>query len=366
MVSPLVALLTGLCPLAAGEAPDTPPGGPEAAFAENFGSMFKPVAGLNWDEEAPRLRVAAEQLWRRNGWTDESDVYARNLACEISDIPPWDVVGRLRLLTTRVSERYGLTAEQSQRLTGSLLRETGGFFLRNSRVLLEHGNEGLETRARGRPYTREQVQRWAKAAEPLLADFEAMADRLAKEIEPGLAPDKKEVFARDWSSFEKRTKYIDDMRVRWVEGKWTPADWGIEKDPIQNGELAQLPDPPSVEGLQAQQPQTVAIEPAAPPLPTNWLPHDPTTWIAYVMHVEKRFGLDAGQKSTSASIHAELTTRATHYIQTHRDELHAIARPDRAAHAAYEPVRTLFTELQERLDALPTTTQRAAAAGPAG
>jgi hypothetical protein len=41
--------------------------------------------------------------------------------------------------------------------------------------------------------------------------------------------------------------------------------------------------------------------------------------------------------------------------------LDSIQPADRPLGAAYEPVRTLFAELQERLEALPTTVQRDAA-----
>ena len=77
------------------------------------------------------------------------------------------------------------------------------------------------------------------------------------------------------------------------------------------------------------------------------------------MEFEQRLDLDAGQKSAAESIHGELVGRAGDYSKTHRDELFQIPVAERATHAAYEPIRAMFAELQARLDALPTTVQRA-------
>src|SRR3989304_5604448 len=76
-----------------------------------------------------------------NGWTDESDLFARDVACEVTKIPPWEVTARLNLLSTRVAERYGLSDEQAKSLQGSILRETAGFLFKNSRDLIELTNE---------------------------------------------------------------------------------------------------------------------------------------------------------------------------------------------------------------------------------
>ncbi len=62
--------------------------------------------------------------------------------------------------------------------------------------------------------------------------------------------------------------------------------------------------------------------------------------------------------STAESIHAELLDRAERYAEAHADTLEAIPAPERATHEAYEPIRSLFGELQSRLDSVPTTSQR--------
>ena len=73
---------------------------------------------------------------------------------------------------------------------------------------------------------------------------------------------------------------------------------------------------------------------------------------------KKRFELDAGQMSTAESVHAELLERAKGYMAARGDALAAVAPRERPAHEAYEPIRQLFMELQDRLSAIPTTSQR--------
>ncbi len=354
----LVALATWSVGSAA--APDGDGATPTNPTAEptslaSFSDLKESLAGLNWDEEAQRLRRAAETVWERNGWTDESDRFARDVACEVTAIPPWDVVARLNLLTTRVVERYRLNDESAMRLKSSVLREAGRFVMRNGGAIIENGREALAARARGEPYTAEQVAKWAKVLEPLLADAQVSADRLAEEIQPSLDAEHKLLLSRDRESFQKRTALLYAMRTRWAEGKWQPTDWGLEADPIQSRAV-----PPRALDPSAAIP--VPVAPAAQPSPNASLPtcvsYDPATWFACVLEFEKRFQLDAGQKSTAESIHAELVERAGDYAKTHREELHAVPVSERSTHAAYEPIRALFAELQARLDALPTTAQQ--------
>ncbi len=354
----VVALATwGVGSAATSDGDGTTPTNPasEPASLASFSDLQESLAGLNWDEEAQRLRRAAETVWERNGWTNESDRFARDVACEVTAIPPWDVAGRLNLLTKRTTERYGLSEEAAAKFRASLMGEAGGFVMRHGGAIIENGREALVARARGEPYTAEHVAKWAKVLEPLLADAQVSADRLADEIQPSLDAEHKLLLSRDRESFQKRTAYVYAMRTRWAEGKWQPTDWGLEADPIQNRAV-----PPCTLDPSAAIP--IPVAPAAQPSPNVSLPtcvsYDPATWFACVLEFEKRFQLDAGQKSTAQSIHAELVERAGDYAKTHREELRAVPTPGRMTHAAYEPIRALFAELQARLDALPTTAQQ--------
>ncbi len=360
----IVAVIACAAPAAAsdrGEGEIVDPAPPESMFGQ-FSDLKETLAGFDWDEEASRLRRAAEIVWQRNGWNEESDIFALEVACEVAAIPPWDVLGRLNFLTSRIRERYGLTEEAASRFRTSLLGEAGRLLMRHGPVIIEKGREVLAARVRGEPYSPQQVAGWAKFLEPVLADAQGSADRLAEVIQPSLDAEHRLLLERDRESFQKRTKYVDAMRAQWTDGKWEPTHWGLEADPIQNRAVPPGPADPSV----AIGPDS----PSAPLVPAGaeraaWtslpkcVPYDPTTWITYVLEFEQRLDLDAGQKSAAESIHGELVERAGDYSKTHREELIQVPAAERATHPAYEPICTMFSELQARLDALPTTVQRA-------
>lgn len=313
------------------------------------------MRGVNWTEEAGRAKKAAEALWKRNGWTDESDVFARDLVGDVAAIPPWDVTARLNLMSHRVAERYGLSPEQARVLQGSMFREAGRILGKNSRTILELGREMLANRGQGRPYTPEQVAQWAKALPPLLADAEQSVGTLVAEVDPQLDEEHRDRLKRDLASAERRAKYVSEAGARWAAGDWRASDWGLEDDPIQKGEAVSAAIP-----LRPVPSAPPAVEPEVPGIviPTKWVDYDPKTWIAYRLEVEKRYGLDAGQRTAARSIHDELVARALDFAGGRREELSAIAVSERSTHPSYEPIRTLFAELRDRLEALPTTSQR--------
>jgi len=336
-----------------------PRGPAELSPFDRFQGFAEALGDMNWAEEGERLRKAAALVWQRNGWTDEADLFARDVACDVAAIPPWEVTARLRLLTSRVAEHYGLNADQATELQGAMFREAGTFLAKNSKTVLEFGGEVLSGRARGEPFTAEQVKRWAQALQPLLADAEQSAERLSRQVEPWLDAEHKQRLEQDFNSFQKRSRFMREMQARWAAGQWSPADWGMENDPIQTGALkpAAMPQAPAPPPAGPAAP-VATREPAAIVIPTHWVAHDPTTWIAYVLDFEGRFGLDAGQTNSARSIHRELFDRAADYAQAHRAELEPVAAAERAEHEAYEPIRSLFAELQQRLDSLPRTDQR--------
>ncbi len=346
--------------------PSPPRGGAGKPWSplDGFRGFETLLSGFSWDDEAQRLRQAATGLWKRNGWNDEADLFARDVACEVTAIPPWDMPTRMQLMMQRIAERYDLNPDQAAQLRESIIREDGAFFRKHGPMVMEFGTEALLTRAKGQPYTPQQVQKWAANLEPLFADVRQTVGRLGKELEPSLNPQAKQKLEADLGSIDKRAKYVDEMRVHWANGEWQPSDWGLEKDPIQTRTAPRSADVPAPIPPPPPPPApTTPVEPTATlvPIPSHWLPHDPPTWIAYLLHVERRFALDAGQKMTAESIHAELLDRATDYSKSHRPELDPVPAADRPTHSAYEPIRAMFAELQQRLEALPTTSQRQSA-----
>lgn len=333
---------------------------------EVFQKFAKPIPGVDWEEMSPHFVQMLDRMFERNGWNDESDLYAKKVASRIAALPPWDLPGRLGALSEEVSDRYGLTPQQTGMFQRSVMRESFGMMIKYGPAMWEQAQEALQGRASGKPYSAEQIARWAKDAEPLLREIEASAERISGELEESLSDEKKKVLKQDMDSFHKRQKGVEAMNQRWAKGLWQPDEWGLEDDPIQTA-AARLeaseatdtkpgPTPPTAR----QAAPLVAPVVEAAPIPDHWIEHDPSTWIALVVEVEKRFGLDAGQMDTAWSIHAEVLERAARFSKLRTAELSSVPAAQRLTHEAYRPIRELFGELRDRLDSLPTSTQREA------
>ncbi len=339
--------------------PDNATGDP-AIRSEALKALAEPIPGVDWDEMTPDITRAIERVFERNGWTQESDQFAMSVACKVARIPPWDIAGRLNSFTGSVAERYGLTKEAEQKFRASLLRESTGFLLRHGPAMVVQAREALQTRAQKIPYSPEQVARWARDADSIFEDIARSVDRLADDLQSTLPDDKKDLFRQDFERYHDRQRVLEEMTTRWARGEWDAAHWGLDADPIQNpqgksgdavtGDASVAP-PTGKEPLPIPRPPVTVI-------PSRWIDHDPTTWIALVLDFRDRFRLDAGQMSTAWSVHGEMVERAAAYAESRTEALSKVPAGQRSAHEAYQPIRELFAELQDRLDALPTRAQR--------
>ncbi len=326
----------------------------EDDVADRFRTLQQAAGGFDWDREYPHIERALRNIWRQNGWSTASDQFAYNVVREVSAIPPWKFTKRLDLLTERLADRYGMGDQNTARFKGMIVGEIGGILARNASALFEGASEALSARAHGEPYTAEQIAEWIKQSAPLRAEADLAYDRLLKQLKPMLGKPGRRLLEQDATAHRKRMKRFDEMTESWIQGQWQPSDWGLQDDPIQAATLDALdgedPDAPGRLGPGG--------EARAKKLP-RWQAHKPLTWYAYVLHFRKRYDLDVGQMVAAESIHDELLERAKAYVRAHVDEFEAIEPGHRARHEAYEPIRGMFRELLERLDAIPTSAQRA-------
>ena len=327
---------------------------PEELVRKWFAGLTEQFGGLDWEHEYPFIARAIENVWARNGWNEEADRYARDLVNEVAAIPPWEFRKRFDLFTRRVGERYQLTPLQIERFQRLVMREIGRILPRHSGVILGQAIEALKTRGASQPFTAEQVARWTKAGEPLFKDARASFDFVAREFSSGLTAGQRRIWDRDLAAANKRWNDIETARGRWIQGGWQADDWGLQGDPIQQG---------TGRGAAVEPPRAVKLTdgagaPAQVERLPRWRAYDPSTWFAYVLDFEKRFNLDDGQTSAARSIHAELVGRAAAYTQAHAEQMRKVPPDERDTNEAYAPIRAYFTELQARLEAIPTTAQR--------
>ncbi len=320
------------------------------------------LKGLDWERETKDIEAAMSATWARNGWNDEADRFAFELERDVAAVPPWQVAERLDLLTRRLSDRYGLTEGQAARAKGVLLRELGSTLVKNNKVLLKQTKEFMELRLADKPFTAGMIAEWVNESRPMVEDLTKGVDRFFKELEPTIAADRRDVFQRDTESYDKRLHYFEEMAVRWGKGEWHPADWGLEKNP----KYRDVVDAPGPRVVNSSRPPRAGmmVDPLRKAEMTRCVAHDPKTWFACVLEFRRRYRLDPGQFAAARSIHDELFLRAAEYSKTREGELSAIPKSDQETHELFEPIRSLFGEMRERLDAIPTTSQLADPAEP--
>lgn len=328
---------------------------------------------LDWNAEYSNVAHAIDEVFRRNNWDSEADRYARDVTLEVAEIPPWQFMDRLRLFLDRVVQRYDLTPEQRDRLQQGVLREISTTLLVHGGTMFRHAGEIMETRLAGKPFTAEQVARWVKESDGFFEGARAAAERLKSDLGSTLTPQQLETFQRDVSAFDRRLQVIAEMRDHWRLGRWDPGQWGLADDPIHRQALLRSSPSGKASSNGGAVPRAPApstrVDPAASappppatvPLPTQWLAHDPDTWIAYLVEQRNRYAYDTAQSDAAESIHLELVARARSYVARHAEEIRAVPPADRSAHAVLQPVCAVFSELQQRLDGLPTSAQRAKA-----
>ncbi|MFQ5590857.1 MAG: hypothetical protein ACE5HE_06830 [Phycisphaerae bacterium] len=311
---------------------------------------------IDWEEGFPFVQQALQRIWERNGWTSEADLAARDIACEVGAIPPWQIMNRFDLLSRRVGERYGFSDAQAGLFREELVREASAWLSRHVGTIFQQIRQGLPVDMRTGAIDREQVAHWAKTSEPLMADVRRAFDRVVAKMRPTLTEKQRAIMARDLHAFNRRWEDVQTMRARWSAGRWRPEDWGIPGGKDHDNRSAGSVRQPTPGDAGAGE------TPHAPPefVIPRWLPHDPSTWFAYVMDTARRFSFNRGEMSTAWSVHSELVDRGNTYILTHAEQVKAVPNSDRSTSEVYAPVRTLFQELKDRLEAIPTTAQRAA------
>lgn len=341
--------LLGVGPLWAGDT--------DGDVVDNLRQLANLGGEKDWNRDHIRIEGMIDGLFEQKGWTGESDEFARKLALDVSSIPPWQPMDRFNHLYEQVVERYHLSDESAVQVRAKMTREAGRFLLQHGGLVLRQLKEGMSTRAANKPFTPEQVARWTKESQPILSEVQTTIERICKEISPLLDAEAREVLARDLKSFKKRNRVVEDIASRWSEGKWTPEDWGLDNDPVHAAAAAMAKKKEALKArpkpVKNKQPQREAIR--------FCVRNDPSTWDACVIRFEEQFDLDVGQKSTAESILVELRVRAEDYLRSYDNQMKTAPKDSRGSEERLAPVRAIYQELNERLDAVLTSSQRAQA-----
>ena len=349
-------------------ADDPPPPQPppnEESPAKQFGELVNTAKQIGpWEQQSAQNEESTGLVFQRQGWNSEPDQFALNMIRDVDRIPPWQTKQREEVFLNALQGRYQLTENQKSMINQKMRFESMRLSVKYFKEAAPIAMEALKARASGQPFTAEQMARWSRAAQPILADARESIERVAGELSGTMTPEQRKQMDGDLKAFLKRHDDVVKLTERWQRGEWDPRDLGLDHDPAhasivaakQQSELAR-PVPP------------VLQQPAAEP---NARSDDESSWERYVREYGVNHGFDPVQTKSARAILSEQTARAKNFRQARATQLATLQRavaaendPVRKADLTKElqsvltPVSDMFTELCARLDELLTADQRA-------
>jgi hypothetical protein len=327
-----------------------------------------------WQDQMPLINQMVDSMFTQNNWTSEPDVFARNLILQTASLPPWDVRGRIETFTNIVATRYQLNPQQQEELRQRVWRDAVRLTTQSFPALLPTLTEMLQTRLEGRPFTPEQVSRWMRNTRPIMNRNMTYIQRSLTEFRTTLDPRQQALLDSDVAAADRRAADTFSRMEDWANGKWTPKDWGLERDPI-HAQAQPAGEPVVRPGREDVERRMERARPAAEVVVSR----DLDQWERYVQQFIGQYKLDAAQQTSAWSIYADVKARADQWRASHADELAELEATVReAADAAArqdaqqqldgrkQPLAEMFAELQQRLENLLTNEQRACGSDSAG
>ncbi len=368
-------------------------------FSEANRQAAKVLRSGPWSKHARDFERSVDSIWGRSGFDTETDGFIKDLMVKVMNLPPWDFNGRLKLAEHLLKQRYNLDPQQLRKIRLRVIQGSFKFFLENAERLLPVSGEMIDTRLSGKPFTPEQIAKWSKVMRPVFEKWMNDAKRDVSDFAAKhLTPEQRKLVEADMAVLDKRMQQIAaDMRTTWETGKWTPADWGLEKDPVHAALQRRLArGQGDADAGEPGEEATDAMDPAAmlATSPKTGSPSGPMRlgetpgsnrfldagkgafvpsedkWAAYVNQFCQRYGLDKAQRAAARAVLKDLRDQARSYRRSHSEELSRLEREiERAESAearqaaraelteALRAIEMLFEELKARLDNIPTQQQ---------
>ncbi|NOT02079.1 MAG: hypothetical protein HOP29_15815 [Phycisphaerales bacterium] len=259
--------------------------------------------------------------------------------------------------------KYGLNAPLAERHREQLVDRWKRFASENRAALQPLLNEYIESRLAVTPPDPAAVRNWAERAMPMFESFREELMQSHNELSDDLPPFQRARLALDGV---KIGAVMEGFRARlraWGDGRFDEHEWW---DPPRSVRSERGHDPPGDSDRRADDANR---RPAKEKMDEELL-----RWDYHVAKFIEMFQLDEAQRQAAYSILRECRGSALAHLDRYRARMEklerSIAKNDgkmdveqRAeATALYGPVDSVFVDLKRRVDQIPTTAQRAAAA----
>lgn len=311
-----------------------------------------------WDQNQPVIEDATDQVFEQQGWTSESDRYAREILREVDRLPPWQQQERQQILMNSLQSRYGLSEDQKGMVDQEFQQVGMQIGMKHFATLAPIAMEVIRTRSKGEPFTPEQVARWMSQLDPVMSDAKTAMEQLAKKVGATLSEEQRRVFDADVKALFKRHGDMEKMVEKWKRGQWTPLDWGLKNDPIHQ---SQVNDALRLDREKNNRDDTDQFR--AKPTDGNAKATQESTWEKYVRHFCTYYRCDDRQKAQAFRILDDVQRQAVTYRSAHRTEIEKSEKLASEASTAERkqfhakelerrlaPIAALFDELKTRLN----------------
>ena len=319
-----------------------------------------------WDQHQRIIEDATDKFFQQNNWTSEPDQYARSLLRQIEKIPPWQQHDRQKVFLDGLQSRYGLSEDQKSLLDKEVHQVGMQVSMKHFATLAPIAMDMIRTRAKGDPFTPEQVAGWMRQLGPVMDDAKKAMDEVSAKLGATMSESQKEIFDKDVKALLKRHNDVVKMVDKWKSGGWTPMDWGLQNDGPHAAMVAEM------QRRDAEKNNLTEQKEFSKPLGDgNAKATDEDTWEKYVRHFCTYYDCDERQKSQAFGILKDVQKQAVGYRSAHRldiEKAEAAAKDavsaERKTYYAKElerqlaPIGELFTQLKTRLDATVLTTEQ--------
>ncbi len=303
----------------------------------------------------------------------------------------WNIQQMIDRAVSQVVKRYSLTPEQEEFTRNLMAARVNSFLDKHEQEIRDIFAEAIKFQIAGTPPSPEKVKEWTATITPMFDEAKVSIIDGNHEFREILSDDQRKVHDVDLKIMENNFKDAEQRLGRWREGEFDPTrDFADPNRPQQRADRTAGTRPRTnpaapvpANGQASVTPQAsapVPPGPAAPAAPSRVSgpsagSADRTAdfWEMYVQKFIANYQLDQNQSNLAMQILAESRKRASEYLTSRKDEyerlqtLLANAGNDPKAAAEIQkqitdlnkPVQEdLFNEMKQRLDRIPTETQR--------
>jgi len=294
----------------------------------------------SWDKQYLIIEDATDNIFQKHGWDSEEDRYARELVRNVGRISPWKPQERSKAFMDNLQVRYSLTQDQRDLLNTEMQREAMSVGLKHLKDTLPVAMDVIRTRAKGNPFTAEQVQRWSRKLKPLMDDSLGAVERVTSRLEKTMTQEQREKLDADMKALLKRHHDMEKEVEKWQAGNWNPTDWGLQNDPIHAGAMV------AYHASEAEKNARVEEAELKKGVDENKIMTDESAWEKYVRHFCNKYDCTDTQRTTADSILKSCKREAIDYRNARRDVIEKYERLIKSAET--ENVRQKHAEALER------------------